>query len=409
MIFPHPKNPSQREFVILIASIMMIVAFAIDAMLPAFPAIGATYGLSDRNQPQLVITALMMGFGVTQLFIGTLADRYGRRGILIWSLFGYGVMSMVAALAPSFEALLMARVAQGAFAAGARVMVTSAVRDRYVGREMAQVMSLAAMIFMAAPILAPAMGQVILAVAPWQWIFHVLAAIGFALWIWVMFRLPESLDPENAKPLSVRQLRTSWATVLSDRQSIGYSIAIASTTAALFGYLMSVQQIFDIVFKVPDFLSLGFAIMASGMAVASLINSAIVMRFGMLMVGHIGLVVFTLTAGVHMLLAVAGYETLLIFIALQTIMMMGFSFSASNFTAMALENMGEVAGTASSLQGSFSTIAGALTGMLIGQSFNGTTVPIYLGFFACGCLALLAVLITEHGRLFVARNASAGG
>lgn len=405
MFSPTPKNPSQREFVFLIASVMMIVAFAIDAMLPAFPAIGKAYGLSDINQPQLVITALMIGYGFAQFFVGTLADRYGRRGIMIWSLFGYGVMSLLAAIAPSFDMLLAARVAQGAFGAGARVMVTSAVRDRYVGRQMAQVMSLAGVIFMAAPILAPAMGQLILEFAPWRWIFGVLALIGFLLWLWVLFRLPESLDPANAKEISLHQLRTSWVAVFTDRQSNGYSFATACMTGALFGYLMSVQQIFDIVFKAPDFLAWGFAIMAAGMAVASLINSAIVMRFGMRLVGHLGLTVFTVTAGIHMLVTVSGHETLVSFIILQMVMMMGFSFAAANFSAMAMENMGDVAGTASSLQGSFSTIAGALFGTFIGQSFNGTTLPIYLGFFACGCLALAALFVTEGGRLFVARNA----
>ncbi len=409
MFSPTPKNPSQREFVFLIASIMMIVAFAIDAMLPAFPAIGKSYGLRDPNQPQLVITALMMGFGFAQFFVGTIADRYGRRGIMLWSLFGFGVMSFIAALAPTFELLLIARVAQGAFAAGARVVVTSAVRDRYVGRQMAQVMSLAGMIFMAAPILAPAMGQLVLEFAPWRWIFGVLALIGFLVWLWALLRLPESLDPANARDISLHQLRISWVTVFSERQSNGYSFANACMTAALFGYLMSVQQIFDIVFEVPDFLAWGFAIMAAGMAVASLINSAIVMRFGMRLIGHLGLTIFTVTAGIHMLVTVSGYETLTMFIILQMIMMMGFSFAAANFSAMAMEHMGDVAGTASSLQGSFSTIAGALLGTFIGQSFNGTTIPIYLGFFICGCLALVAVFVTEGGRLFVARNARQGG
>lgn len=409
MVSPTPKNPSQREFVFLIASIMMIVAFAIDAMLPAFPAIGRSFGLRGINQPQLVITALMIGFGFAQFFAGTLSDRYGRRGIMVWSLFGFGVMSLLAALAPSFEMLLAARVAQGVFAGGARVVVTSAVRDRYVGRQMAQVMSLAAMIFMAAPILAPAMGQLILAVAPWPWIFHGLALIGFLMWLWVLFRLPESLDPANAREISLPQVRSSWATVFSDRQSIGYSFATACMTAALFGYLMSVQQIFDVVFKVPDFLAWGFAIMAAGMAVASYINSAIVMRYGMRLVGHLGLTIFTVTAGVHLLVTVSGYDTLTSFIILQMIMMMGFSFAAANFSAMAMEHMGEVAGTASSLQQSFSTIVGALLGTFIGQSFNGTTIPTYLGFFALGCLALVAVFVTEGGQLFVARNAPAGG
>ncbi len=399
-----PNGPGRVEFVILISAIMMIVAFAIDSMLPALPAISQALGVGDVSQRPLVISSFLLGFAVGQLFVGTLSDRYGRRGLMLWSLFGFAVASLAAALAPTFDHLLVARGVQGIFAAGARVIVTSTVRDRFEGRDMAQVMSLSSMIFMAAPILAPAMGQAILLVGPWRWIFGALAAIGVAIWAWVLWRMPETLAAQNRIPIERDTVIASAKLVLTDRMSVGYSVAMAMLSCALFGFLMSVQQIFETTFQRADLLPTGFAIMASGMAIASLMNAAFVQRFGMRLIGHGALFFFTIIAAIHAALSLNGYESLPVFIGLQMLMMMGFSFVAGNFGAMAMENMGGAAGMASSLQGSLANLLGTVFGTIIGQSFDGTTGPLYIGFTVSGVVALAAVYVTEGGRFFVARH-----
>ena len=401
---PTQNGPGRVEFIVLISGIMMIVAFAIDSMLPALPAIGHGLGVGDVTRWPLVISSFLFGFAIGQLFVGTLSDAHGRRGLMLWSLFGFAVASFAAALAPTFDHLLIARVVQGVFAAGARVIVTSTVRDRFEGRDMAQVMSLSSMIFMAAPILAPTMGQAILLIGPWRWVFGALAAIGLAVWAWVLWRLPETLRDDNRTPIERASVLAAARTVLTDRISVGYSIANAMLSCAIFGFLMSIQQIFEVTFKRPDFLPTGFAIMATGMAVGSLLNAAVVKRFGMRMIGHGALFLMTFVAAAHATLSLTGQETLVSFIVLQMLMMMSFSFVAGNFGAMAMENMGRVAGMASSLQGSLGNLLGTVLGTIIGQSFNGTTAPLYIGFTGAGLVALLAVYVTEGGRFFVARH-----
>lgn len=401
---PTQNGPGRVEFIVLISGIMMIVAFAIDSMLPALPAIGHGLGVGDVTRWPLVISSFLFGFAIGQLFVGTLSDAHGRRGLMLWSLFGFAVASLAAALAPTFDHLLIARVVQGVFAAGARVIVTSTVRDRFEGRDMAQVMSLSSMIFMAAPILAPTMGQAILLIGPWRWVFGALAAIGLAVWAWVLWRLPETLRDDNRTPIERASVFAAARTVLTDRISVGYSIANAMLSCAIFGFLMSIQQIFEVTFKRPDFLPTGFAIMATGMAVGSLLNAAVVKRFGMRMIGHGALFLMTFVAAAHATLSLTGQETLVSFIVLQMLMMMSFSFVAGNFGAMAMENMGRVAGMASSLQGSLGNLLGTVLGTIIGQSFNGTTAPLYIGFTGAGLVALLAVYVTEGGRFFVARH-----
>jgi MFS transporter, DHA1 family, multidrug resistance protein len=398
------SGPGRIEFIFLISIVMMIVAFAIDSMLPALPAIGAGLAVADANDRQLVVSVFLLGFGVAQLFVGVLSDWHGRRAPMLWSLVGFSLASLAASLAPTFEHLLVARFVQGIFAAGARVVVTSVVRDRFEGREMAQVMSLAGMIFMAAPILAPAMGQIVLEFGPWRWIFGVLALIGLMVWVWIIWRLPETLDQDRRIPINWPSIRESVWEVVSDRMSLGYSLCMAVISCALFSFLMMVQQIFEVTFDSAHLLPQGFAVMALGMAAASLLNASIVRRYGMRLIGHLALIFFIILAGIHAVVALTGHETLYTFIALQTVMMMGFSLVAGNFGAMAMDNMGRVAGMATSIQGSVANVAGSIIGTMIGQTFDGTTAPLYIAMFIAGLVALAIVFMTEGGRLFVARH-----
>jgi DHA1 family bicyclomycin/chloramphenicol resistance-like MFS transporter len=279
------------------------------------------------------------------------------------------------------------------------------VRDKFEGREMAQIMSLAGMIFMAGPIIAPSMGQAVLALGPWRWIFIVLAALGFCVWTWAFVRLPETLPPEKRTPINLTSVAANARVVVTDRLSVGYTLAMTVAASALFGFLMSVQPIFDRTFNRADLLPTGFAIMAGGMMAASLLNAAIVKRYGMRMIGHGALIIFTLMAGIHAFVAWSGHETLESFIILQMLMMMAFPMMGGNFNAMAMERMGRVAGTASSVQGFTNNLFSAIVGTIIGRAFDGTTVPLYVAYFLCGLLALIIVFVTEGGRLFVARNA----
>lgn len=392
--------PSFREFVALIAAVMALVALAIDSMLPALPAIGNSLGVDQENHRQYVIAFFMIGFGVAQLVVGTLSDRFGRRPVLLVSLGCYTLFSIVAAFAPSFELLLAARVAQGASAAGGRVLVVSIVRDRYAGRQMARVMSLAFIVFMAAPVLAPAVGQAVLLFASWRWIFLFLALFGLAIGIWAGRRLPETLHPEYRLGFSIGRLAAAFAKVVRDRPSVGYTIASALLTGGLFGFISSIQQIFADIFQVPELMAPIFACVAGTMAISSLINSRLVERLGMRFLGHWALIGYTVFAAIHLAVALTGYENLIIFAVLQALLMGCFGLAGANFSALAMEHLGDVAGTASSLQGAFASIVGALIGLFIGQAYDGTTVPLYIGFTVCGLLGLSAALITERGRLF---------
>lgn len=398
------RGPGFPEFVALIAMMMALNALAIDSMLPALPAIGADLGVVNENSRQWVVTAYLLGFGVAQVVYGPLADRYGRKPVLTIGVGLYVAFSLLAAIAPSFETLILARIGTGLGAAATRVLAVSIVRDRYSGRTMARVMSLSFLVFLGVPILAPSIGQLVLMVGPWRWIFGVLALAGAAVLTWATLRLPETLKPENRLPIEVGRIAGAFRQVLTHRTSVGYTLAMTAISGALFGFINSSQQIFQDVFHAPEVFPAVFALIACGIAAGSVLNARFVVRLGSRMIAHSALIGFIVMAIAHAAVSLSGHESLVAFALVQGLTMFCFGFIAGNFGAMAMEPMGHIAGTASSAQGFVSTIGGSLTGFFIGQHFDGSVTPMALGFVACGLAALAAVLFAERGRLFTARH-----
>jgi DHA1 family bicyclomycin/chloramphenicol resistance-like MFS transporter len=398
------KGPGFPEFVCMIALMMALNALAIDSMLPALPAMGEALGVASENSRQWIVTAYLLGFGVAQIVYGPLADRFGRKPILMIGVGIYVAFSVVAMLAPSFETLIIARIGQGLGSAATRVLAVSIVRDRFSGRTMARVMSLSFLVFLGVPILAPSLGQLILLFAPWEGIFAVLAFAGIALMIWTGLRLPETLHPEDRLPIEAKRIAGAFRAVVTNRQAMGYTLSMAAVQGALFGFINSSQQIFYDVFEAPGLFTTVFAVIAGGIAIASIVNARIVVKLGSRKISHTALLGFTGIAAVHAVVVISGHESIWSFAILQAMTMFCFGLMAGNFGSMAMEPMGHIAGTASSAQGFISTIIGSLTGFAIGQQFNGTVVPMIVGFTGCGLLAIAAVLFAERGRLFVPRN-----
>lgn len=379
---------------------MALNAFAIDAMIPALPAIGESLGVAEDNRRQLVVVAYMVGFGSTQLLWGPLADRFGRKPILAIGIALYAAFALLCGIADSFALLIAGRVAMGASAAVTRVLVVAMVRDLFEAEAMARVMSLVFMVFMLVPVLAPSIGQAILLFAPWRAIFLVLAGYGLIMLAWSHVRLPETLHPEYRRSLAWRDIGgAAWATV-KEPMSRGYTLALTLTFGGLIAYISSIQQIVFDAFKAPDAIGLVFAAVAAPMALASWANSRIVGRYGLRRVGHGGALGFALVTTIHAAIATAGYETLTLFIVFQGLAMACFAFTSSNISTLAMEHMGPIAGTASSVQGVVGTIGGAMIGFLIGQAFDGTPRPFLWGMAGCALAALVIVLVTEPKRLF---------
>nr|WP_047167986.1 multidrug effflux MFS transporter [Sphingomonas sp. Y57] len=392
------------EFVALMASLMAVNALGIDIMLPALGRIGAELGLSVENHQQLVVSVYIGAFGLGQLVHGPLADRFGRRPLLLGTMGIYALMSFIAAHAGSFELLLVARALQGFVAASTRVLSISIVRDCYAGRRMARVTSLCFMVFLAVPVFAPTLGELILLVAPWHWIFYLLGAFSLFVALWAALRLPETLAPERRRSIAIASILDATRTTLRDRLSLGYALASAVIYGGLVGFLSSSQQIFAHSFHAPELFAPGFAAIAVMMGIAALLNSRIVERLGTRLVSHSALIAMIVLSLVRLGVVLSGQETVLVFALFQGSTMFLFGLTGSNFSAMAMERVGHIAGTASSIQGFMQSLIGTLIGIAIGQTFSGTTLPLALGFLLGSSAALLIVLVAERGRLFRAHN-----
>lgn len=394
------------EFIALIAAIMAINALAVDIMLPDLPQIGASLGVHSENHVQFVITAYLLGFGVSQLFYGPLSDRFGRRLPLFGGLAIYVVAALGSAFVTDFTTLIILRVLQGLGAAATRVIAVSVVRDKFSGRQMAEVMSLVMMVFMILPVVAPATGQLIMLFGEWHLIFMFMAIMALVVGLWAFLRLPETLPVSHRRPLTMKSTLGGFVIVLTNRVALFYMLGTSFILGSLFGYINSAQQIFVGIYQLGTLFPLAFAAVAMTLALASFLNSRLVGRFGMRRISQTMLLVFTSFSLLWMVLSIVmdGPIPFAVLMIIYMTIMLSFSLVTANFNALAMEPLGEVAGTASSVLGFAQTVIGAALGAVIGQAFDGTTTPVATGYCVLGFVALACVLIAERGRLFRVQN-----
>ncbi len=391
------------EFVAMVAALIALNALAIDAMLPALDAIAAKLGVIRENDQQLIIIAYVFGFGAPQIVFGPLSDRFGRRPVLFAALVGYILAGIACMQAHTFELLLAMRFTQGVFASGCRVVAVSIVRDVFAGRGMARIMSLVMTVFMVVPILAPAMGQGVLYVAPWEWIFGLLSVAGLGLLVWTGLRLKETLPEARRKPLHLKAIGAAYKQIFTSRVTFGYMLASGVIFGALFAYIASSEQIFREIFDKKESFALWFGGIAVALSAANFLNSRLVERFGMRRLSHIALVGFILSSLALLMTTYIFGEHLWLFYPLFALTFAFFGLIGANFSALAMEPLGSIAGTASAAYGFATTTLSGAIGGLIGRAYNGTVAPVLIGYVILGLLSLIIVFITEKGRLFSSR------
>jgi MFS transporter, DHA1 family, multidrug resistance protein len=388
----HGARLGRVEFIALVTGLIAINAFAIDIMLPGLQRIGAALGEADANRRQLVIPAYMLGFGLLQIVFGPLSDRFGRRGPLLFGLVIYCLAALAAFVVTDFNSLVALRFVQGAGAAASAVIAMALVRDTFAGEEMAKTMSLVFMVLMISPILAPGLGQLLLTLMDWRGIFGFMAGLGLIVTIWAALRMPETLKPEHRRPFTPRAIVEGFGIVFANRVSLGYIIGLAALFGALIGFLNSSQQIYVGLYGMGQWFPAFFAAGAAFSSLGGFVNSRIVGRFGMKRISDTALAVFAGLAAAMLTLSWAGLLPVWLFFAISATQFFCFSMVMPNFGALAMEPLGEVAGTAASTQGFLQMVLGAALGTLIGQCFNGTVVPLALGY---ALLSLVAVLCTK--------------
>ena len=379
------------EFIVLMAAMTALDAFSIDGMLPALDSIARDLHVVVENHRQYVVTALFFGFSIGVLLYGFLSDQYGRRRPVVAGFVVFFFGSLLCIFAHTFTVLLAGRVLQGLGAAGPYVLATAIVRDLYKGRDMAQVMSLISAVFIGVPMVAPFIGQGITMLAGWRSFFGVLALYSCFVLIWFWFRQAETLKPANRQTLSFSVIRGSVAEVMTNQQFVRYLLAMSAALGAFIAYLSTAQQSFQVIYQFGNWFPLVFAAIASVFGIGSVLNARWVHAFGSARLLHRALSVAVLVSTVYAVanLAIGDLPPAWVHLTYLCVLVFCFAFLFGNITSLALEPMGHIAGSASSLFISFSTIIAIGIATLIGAFLENHVQPIVVGFGLFCAVALV--------------------
>lgn len=399
---PAARRPlGRRELVVLTAMLMALHALAIDGMLPALDEIAGEFGELDANRRQLIVGLFLIATGAGTLFPGLMADRYGRKPLLMVSLACYVVFGLGCAFVRSFEQMLVLRALQGFFSAGLMVLPGAIIRDQFEGDAMARIFSLISAVFITVPVIAPSLGQLVLEVAGWRWIFTGLAAMGVAMALWAGIRMPETLHREYRQEIVPRVLVRNMYIAVTTRASVGYVLGTSLVIGTVFGYVNSAQQLVGEHFGAGEMFPYVFGATAATMAVASIVNSRIVERFGARRVSHAGLLMFIAVSALQVWVSHSSHSDQLIwFLPLMAANLALLGFLGSNFGSIAMQPFAEIAGAASSIQSFFRMFGAALIGLAIGQAYDDTARPLAWSLLIAAVLALLLIFYSERGKLF---------
>ncbi|MEP6868571.1 MAG: multidrug effflux MFS transporter, partial [Novosphingobium sp.] len=390
----------ERELVFMLAAIQALQALAIDAMLPGLADIARDLAVTDPNRRQLVVGVFLIGIGLGSIIPGLLADRFGRRPVLLTCLGGYVALTLACALVTEFNMMVALRLIAGIACAGLGVLPSAIIRDRFEGDHMAKLQSLVAVIFMCVPMLAPSIGQFILLFAGWRWIFGFMAICGAAVAVWVALRLPETQNADHRQAINLRAIGRNMTTTLTTRSATGYVLASGFVMGVMWGYIQSCEQLLGEHFGAGRAFPLYFGGMALSMAVANFGNARIVERFGARRVSHAAVLLYIGVSALQVWLAHLPHQTLWQFVPVMAANMMLMGFIGANFGSIALQPFARIAGAASSVQAFIRLMLGSLVGALVGQAYDQTARPLAFAMLIAGLVSLALVLHAEHGRLF---------
>jgi len=401
-----PHAMPRTEFIALMAMLAATVALSIDAMLPALPQIGQELTPDNINKAQLILTTFVLGMGLGTFFTGPLSDTFGRKPVMLWGAVLYTLSAFIASRAESLEVLLIARIFQGIGAAGPRVVAMAVVRDLYMGRGMAQIVSFIMIIFTLVPAIAPLLGSFVIDAYSWRAVFYGFMIFSVISALWVGLRLPETLPRDRRRPFRAAALRSAVAEMFT-HPVVRLSIAVQGLCfAMLFSMLSSVQQIYDITFGRADTFALWFGFIAIVAGSSGFLNASLVMRLGMMflvramLMAQVCLSAFMVLAGYA---ASAGHISDTLFFAFFVIWQISVFFQAGmtlgNLAAIAQEPMGHIAGMAASVIGSVATVVGVTLAIPVGLMFDGTPVPLASAIFLEAALALMLMRLMMQAEM----------
>ncbi len=372
------------------ASLMSVVALAIDALLPALDVIGSAVNTSSATENQLIITMIFLGLGIGPLIFGPLSDHLGRKPVVYFGFILFLLSSFVCVRAQSIEYMILGRILQGIGLSAPRTISIAIIRDQYQGDPMARIMSFVTVVFLLVPIVAPAIGKMVLDNFDWQSIFLMQLWCSGAVALWFWKRQPETLDPEHKRALQFRDYLHGLSEVIKEPRTMGYTLISGLVFGSFMVSLSGAQQIFHQQYDLKDEFPMIFAGLSIAIGLAIFSNGHLVLRFGMKTMVTRALYGFFAIALLYVIVFSGqdnpSIEILMVFFGLQ-FFAIGFLFG--NLRALAMQPMGHIAGMAAAITGFISTIMALPISTFIGTYIENKVWPIFLGFTLCGALSLL--------------------
>ena len=394
---------SQFEFVALMASLMSVVALAIDALLPALQIIGITIGTTNVVDNQLLITMIFLGLGFGPLVFGPLSDSLGRKPVVYMGFALFIAASFICVNATSLEVMVLGRILQGIGLSAPRTISIAIIRDMYSGDYMARIMSFVTVVFILVPVVAPALGKFVLDYFNWHGIFYIQVVISILVSLWFWKRQPETLSIENKKVFSKKGFIGEFKELLKFKRTIGFTVISGFITGSFMVYLSSSQQIFQNQYNLEEEFPYIFAGLAIAIGAAVFSNGVLVLKYGMEKLITVALISFFVVSATYVALFYnmpnPDVRVLLLFFGLQ-FFSIGFLFG--NVRAMAMEPVGHIAGIAAAVTGFISTIMAVPISIFIGRFIKETALPLFFGFSICSALAvglLIYLKIDEKRRI----------
>ena len=392
------RGPGFCESIALLGLMISFVALSVDIMLPALPDIGRDLDVRQPNDAQLVVSVLILGLAIGQLGFGPLSDSTGRKPAIFAGIIIFMLGCLLSIFATNFEVMLAGRFMQGFGAAGPRSVILALVRDQHAGRAMARMMSAVMGVFIVVPAIAPALGQTILILASWRAIFSALMALAIIALTWFAIRQPETLPRELRIPFSARCIMNGVVEICTHRLALGYTIAAGFILGAFLGYLNCAQQLFQEVYHLERQFPLYMAILALAIGSASFINSRIVMRWGMRPLSRwaIRLLIILMVLYFIFVYRLGGHTPLWMLMAsfAAAFFCMGILFG--NLNAIAMKPLGHIAGVGAAVVGSLSSLIAVPLAIVIGRSFDGTTLPLVGGFVILSIFSAIVMRLADN-------------
>ncbi len=391
---------SQFEFVALMASLMSVVALAIDALLPALDIIGLDIGTTNIVDNQLLVTMIFLGLGIGPLLFGPLSDSLGRKPVVYMGFVLFIIASFICVTSTSLEIMVLGRVLQGVGLSAPRTISIAIIRDLFRGDYMARIMSFVTVVFILVPVVAPTMGKFVLDYYSWEGIFYVQIVISLLVSFWFWKRQPETLSIENKKKFTPKVFVDGFKELIRHKRTIGFTVISGFVTGSFMVYLSSSQQIFEIQYNLKEEFPFIFAGLALSIGTAIFLNGTLVIKYGMEKLITASLLSFFIVSLVYIALfyntSNPSITVLLTFFALQ-FFSIGFLFG--NLRAMAMDPVGHIAGIASAITGFISTLMAVPISIFIGRFISGTALPLFIGFSVCAGLSLvLLIYLKMRGR-----------